>query len=64
MQRKITRRSFVVKSAALIGGVALTAGAARSVSPNDKIGIAIVGAGRGLTKPTSLDGGWGSIAIL
>ena len=45
MQRKISRRSFVGKTVALAGGVALATGSARMVSPNDKIGIAIVGAG-------------------
>ena len=45
MQRKITRRSFVGKSAFLAGGVMLASGAARGVSPNDKIGVAVVGAG-------------------
>ena len=45
MQRKITRRSFVGRTVALAGGVAIAAGSARTVSPNDKIGIAIVGAG-------------------
>jgi len=45
MPRKITRRSFVGKSFAVAGSVALASGAARPVSPNDKIGIAVVGAG-------------------
>lgn len=41
----ITRRSFVGKSLAVAGVVTLGAGAAKPVSPIDKVGLAVVGAG-------------------
>ena len=45
MSKQISRRSFVGKSIAMAGVVTVAAGSARPVSPNDKIGIAVVGAG-------------------
>ena len=45
MSKKITRRSFVGKSIAMAGVVTVASGSARPVSPNDKIGMAVVGAG-------------------
>ncbi len=42
---KITRRTFVGQSLAAAGAVTLVSGAARSIAANDKIGIAVVGAG-------------------
>ena len=41
----ITRRTFVRQSLAVAGAATLASGAARPVAPNDKIGIAVVGAG-------------------
>lgn len=45
MARGISRRSFVGKSIAMAGVFTVASGSARPVSPNDKIGIAVVGAG-------------------
>jgi predicted dehydrogenase len=41
----ITRRSFVGQSLAVAGAVTLASGASRPIAANDKMGIAIVGAG-------------------
>ncbi|MDG1873237.1 MAG: Gfo/Idh/MocA family oxidoreductase [Mariniblastus sp.] len=45
MSKRIDRRTFVGQSLAAAGVMTLASGAARSVAPNDKIGIAVVGAG-------------------
>ncbi len=41
----ITRRSFVGQSLAVAGAVTLASGASRPIAANDKMGIAVVGAG-------------------
>jgi len=45
MLERITRRRFVGNSVALAGLVPAVSGASKSVSPNDKVAMAVVGAG-------------------